>query len=332
MSGLQIARSYNAIGNLEKADKQYEGVVRHYSGMEVAQYEWGTLLIKFNKSAKAKMLFLELIQKNSSNPEYYYQLGKAVEKIEGTEKSLPYHKNAVTIDSTHLRSIFQIGKYYVKKRNKDSVLYYVDKGLAFYPEDVSLINLKALAYFNNKEFPKCIPYFEQLLALGEHKKYMYMKLAYAYFRTWEFEPSKKAYKTAIQMNGNDNDGEAFFELAQVFRKNREIDSAQYYLKKSIEVQKPNFFRQYEGLAQTYRVQGNLSQSLYYYTLAHKEAPDEARVFYQICAVKEQIKKDTKASLSCYEDFLANYKDEPYLPQIVAKRIRELKIQMHLEKE
>ena len=48
----------------------------------------------------------------------------------------------------------------------------MNQGLKVYPDDVSLINLKALAYFNNNEYQKALPLFERLVALGEIQEFI----------------------------------------------------------------------------------------------------------------------------------------------------------------
>lgn len=129
------------------------------------------------------------------------------------DKSIPFYKRAIDVDSTHLRSLFQLSKYYLVKRETDSVITYTTQGLNFYPKDVALINLKGLAYFNNEEFRKSVPLFEKLLALGEEELFVFMKLGYAYFRTWEFEKAKKMYAAALLIE--DDHAGAFFELGNV---------------------------------------------------------------------------------------------------------------------
>lgn len=50
VAGLQIARSYNAIGNFEKAIIQYESLISANANNQLAQFELGKLLIKVNNS------------------------------------------------------------------------------------------------------------------------------------------------------------------------------------------------------------------------------------------------------------------------------------------
>ena len=68
----------------------------------------------------------------------------------------------------------------------------------------------------------------------------------------------------------------------------------------------------------------------YYKLAHTEDPTEPRYYYQVCALIDQTSKDAKVKLGCYAYYVKNYgTKQPYLSEIVGKRISELKEEIHL---
>jgi len=122
-----------------KAEAQSSTLAIADSLYEIARFELGKLFIKTKDFNKARKLFSKLIATNSQNPEYYYYLGETFRKLEQPASSLVAHKNAVAIDSTHLRSLFQLGKYFTIKQERNNALRYVDAGLRFYAEDVSFV-------------------------------------------------------------------------------------------------------------------------------------------------------------------------------------------------
>lgn len=328
---LQIARAYNAVGNYDKAIIQYENVIAKDEGIQIARFELAKLYFKTKQFEKSSMLFADLVAKNQSNPEYFYYQGEVFQDLGQLASSLTAYKKAVAIDSTHLRSLFQLGKYYVVKQERNEALLYIDKGLRFYESDISLINLKALALYTNNEYEKSIPFFERLIALGEEKKHIYTKLANAYFTEWEFDKAKKTYHTLIEIDQENED--AYFNLGSVFYKTKELDSAKYYVKKSIEVQKVTFEKEYGFLAAMHRSEDNIAEALKYYKLAFKEDPSNPRYYYQICALIDQTHKDPKVKLEYYENFIKKFgKKRPYLSEIVTRRISELKEEIHFAAE
>jgi len=90
-----------------------------------------------------------LTASGDDNPEYQYYLGEAFQELDQPASALTAYKKAVKLDSTHLRSLFRLGKYFTIKLERDQALKYVEAGLQFYENDVAFINLKALVYYND---------------------------------------------------------------------------------------------------------------------------------------------------------------------------------------
>jgi tetratricopeptide (TPR) repeat protein len=252
---LQIARAYNAIGNYDKAIRQYKNVTGTDSTLQIGKFELGKLLLKVKGGGEASVFFLNLAGKDSANPEYRYYLGESLQEMGLKDASIAAYKSAVAIDSTHLRSIFRLGKYYVAQREKNMALKYINQGLRFYENDVALINLKALAYFNNDEYEKGKPLFERLLELGEDKEHIYNKLAYCYYKNWELDKAKEMYTALLAFSEARPD--AFFGLGNTSWRVKELDSAAIYFKKAIEEKKPYLGNEFNALARLARVQDDL---------------------------------------------------------------------------
>ncbi len=330
-ANLQIARAYNAIGNFDKAVVQYDNVISKDASWQIARFELGKLYFKTNKFVKAADLFYDLISEGTRNAQYYYYMGRSLYELKSFDEGTQFYKSAFKIDSTHLHSISQLGKHYVVRKEKDSVLKYVDAGLNFYENDVSLINWKALALFNDLEFEKSIPWFEKLVELGEQKEYIYTKLAHCYFKNWDFDKAKETYRILLDID--DTNEEAYFNLGQVFLKNRELDSAQYFIKKSIEVQEVSFEKEYAALGQIAREGKDLKAALEYYKMAHKEDPTNIINYYQLCVMADQYYMDPKIRLKYYEDLIKLFgTKQQYFSEFAAKRISELKEEIHFAKD
>ena len=326
-SNLQIARAYNLIGNYDKAIAQYEAVVDESPELQIARFELGKLYLKTKGYNKARKVFTALVADENTNPEYYYYQGEAHRELEQEASSVVAYKKAVGLDSTHLRSLFRLGKYFVVQQMPSDALTYIDKGLQFYEDDVALINLKALTYFNNDQFEKAIPPFERLLELGEQKEHIYLKLAQSYYKEWEFEKAKNTYNELLGLD--DSVSEAYNGLAAVYWKTKQLDSAEINYKMAIEVQDPILNREYSGLAGIARQRKDLKTALEYYKLAYEEDPSDSMGYYQICTVADQYYKDPKVRLDYYENFKRKFqKTHPYFTETVQKRILELKEEIH----
>ncbi len=326
-SSLQIARAYEAIGNYTKAVVQYRAALDKNPELEIARFEMGKLLLKTKEYDAALEAFTTLISKKDGNPEYFYYLGRVQESMAEITEANNSFRQAIWLDSTHLRSIYSLGKYFVLNQEKDSVLKYVDKGLDFYEEDVSLINLKALAFFNNGQFNLAIPHFEQLLELGEEKPFVYKKLAHGYLMNLETE---KAYQTYRQLlNFQDFEADAYSGFAEVFLKEKQLDSAQFYIKKSIEERTVVFDEEYRDLGRIARLQGKTKEALDYYTRAWEENKNNQYIHYQVCTLADEYYRDPKTKLRYYENLLQQHpKLLPFIEEHAKKRVSELKAEIH----
>lgn len=326
-AGLQIARAYRSIGNNGKAILQYENLITNAPEFIIASFELGKLYLKAKRFDEGRKLFTTLVGVSPENPEYAYYLAECFRALEQPANSLAFYKKAVVADSTHLKSLFQLSKYFVLKGVTNQALEYLTMGLDYYPDDVAFINLKALAFFNNDDYEKALPLFERLIEMGEKKEFVYTKLAFCYFKTWEFEKAKSTYKKLIEIDdGNYN---AYFNLGQVFLKDRQLDSAKYYVRKSIAVQAVTFEKEYASLAHIYRSENDLTTALKYYKRAYEEDPLNYMNYYQICTMIDQTSNDKKLKLSYYQNFIKKFgKNKPYMSERSLKRIRELKEALH----
>ncbi|SDQ23189.1 tetratricopeptide repeat protein [Flagellimonas zhangzhouensis] len=328
MSSIQIARSYNAIGNYEKAIAQYQATLQSHPELSIAQFELGKLLLKTKNKDAALVAFNALINQKQENPEYYYYLGRTLETQMNQVKANQAFRKAVQLDSTHLRSLYSLGKYFVGQEIRDSALVYIDQGLRFYENDVAMINLKAQAYYNNGQFKLAIPHFERLMELGETQPFVLKRVAFCYFRAYKNEEAIKTY----QMLAMDpwSVADAYSGLGDVYFQEKQLDSAQFYIEKSIEERTEIFDQEYADLGRIARIQGKTKQAMDLYTKAWEENKDNYYNYYQVCILADEYFKDPETRLAYYERLLHLYPDAaPFIAERVKKRISEIKEEIHM---
>ena len=330
-AGVQIARAYHAIGNFDKAIIEYKAVLKKEPDLQIAQFELGKLFLKVKDYDAARKLFTHLTAVAKDNAEYYYYLGETFRELQQPASSIVAYKNAVQNDSAHLRSLFQLGKYFVTKMETAQALKYIDKGLSYYGNDVALVNLKAITLFNNNEYKKALPFFEKLLELGEQKEFIYNKLAYCYFKNWEFEKAKATYNILLDID--ERNAHVYYNLSQVYLKNRQLDSAKYFLKTAIEVKQPSFAREYMSLASLAREERDFKLAFDYYKMAYAEDESNEWMYFNVCTAADQFYSDPKPKLQYYENFITKFgASKHYYSKLVAKRITELKEEIHFTKD
>ena len=329
-SDIQIANAYNIIGNYDKAISQYESVVSNDKGQVIANFELGKLFLKTKKTTKAIEVFKQLTMYQPENPEFHYYEGIAWQEYDSITKANKAFKAAIQRDSTHLRSIYHLGKYYVKQRKLDSVLYYVDRGLQFYENDVSLINLKALAYYNNNFSYLALALYEKLLGLGEKTEYVYEKLGNLYDEKREYEKSKVAFQKFLDLNATNHN--ALYGLGNAYYRLKVLDTAATFIQESIKQQQIILDTEYNALARIAVEQGNLKDAIRYYQMALEEEPTGKIYKYEICFLTDQYYKDPKMKLGCYKGYMERFGNkQDYFTEFAQKRINELIEEIHFEK-
>lgn len=329
-AGLQIARAYGSMGNYDKAIRQYSALLEASPEMDIARFELGKLLFRTKELGPAREVFNSLAAKGHGNPEYPYYLGRTLELLGLRSGANGAFHRAIALDSTHLRSLYALAKHFSAAGEKDSVLRYVDQGLRVYGDDVSMIHLKAMAYFKNREFHRAAPLFERLLALGEDSPFILKNLAYSQFRNMDPQKAIDNYRRLMEFP--EYLAAAYSGLGEVYFKEEQLDSAQYYINKSIAEQRVSFDREYADLGRIARLRGDTKLALDHYTRAWEENPDNPFLYLQLCQLADEYYKDPKVALRHYEKLLVLYPDvHPALGERAKFRIGELREEIHYGK-
>lgn len=330
-SSLQIARAYNASGNYEKAITQYLSVIKNNSENVLSKFELGKLYDKTKKWDVAYVLFKELTESKEANPEFYYYLGKVYLKKTDFDEAIEVLNKAIEMDNTHLRSIYLLGKHYVQVEEPSNAVEIINLGLNVAPNDVALLNLKALAHFNNGFYDKSAPLFKKLLELGEEKPFVFKKLGYSHFKNLDLEKAKEAYKSLSAIPNYKAD--AYYGMSEVFMEEQQLDSAEIYMKKSIAERRYIYDEEYKTLGRIARLKNQLKKALDYYTKAWEENKANFINYYQVCILADEYYKDPKTRLGYYEKLLTDFKNvSPFISERVKKRISELKEEIHYKSD
>lgn len=328
---LQIARAYAAMGNTNKAIAEYEGMLQRFGDNALAQFELGKLYDKTKNYGAAQRVFETLTKSENENPEFYFYLGKVLQSQLDYEHGNHALKEAVKLDSAHLRSIYLLGKYFVAVEEYDNAATFVELGLKSAPDDVALINLKGLNFFNRGLFEEAAIDFERLVTLGETKPFVYKKLGFAQYKNWNFKRAKECYHQLSQMTNYEAD--AYKGLGEVFLKEEELDSAAIYFKKSIEERRYIFDDEYQSLGRIARLKNELKEALDYYKKAWEEDRGNQFNYWQVCVLADEYYKDPKTKLGYYNKLLSDFNDlMPFLMERAQKRIRELRQEIHFAEE
>ena len=122
-----LGKSYLAQGNANQTIKIYEEILSKDSTNLILKFDLAKLYTKEYRKSDAIPLLESLIQADSLNPGYYYELGKIYKNkgASGFMKSGNYFLDTYRRDSTHLKSIYELCKFYKQIKFKDSTMLYL---------------------------------------------------------------------------------------------------------------------------------------------------------------------------------------------------------------
>ncbi len=327
---LQIARAYLTLGNQDKAVEKYENIVLANPQAQAALFELGKIYFDRNQTQKADSLFRKLIEKDSLNPQYFYELG-LINTTENLVESLKLFKKAYQIDTTYIKTIYQIGKTHLMFRKADSALVYVDKGLLLSPNAADLINIKAQSHFYEKNYYFAIEQYDRLIEMNQASIFIYKDLAKCYMGTNQYELAICTYEKLLQYN--DEDADAIYDMGMAYKELEAPDHAVKLIEQSIEARYYNFSGEYEDIGEIYLKQKKYNQALTYFKKAIDEDDNNHFLAFKICLIVDLHFKDLNTKLNYYQNYLAKFETkQEFQTEYAKKRINAIKEELFMKGE
>lgn len=323
-----IAKSYMAIGNYDKALTFYELAKTANEDNLLVQYEYAKLLTRTKKYEKANQLFSSLIELDSLNPNYYYQLGLVLEKQKDTLAILQFNKT-YSLDKTHQKAIFKIAKQQLIKRNFLDAHRFIDTGLESYENNVELISLKAQTYYHQEFYTHAIVWFKKLLALGEKSEFIHEKLSLSYAQNSDYEDAIYHRKQAL--NYNPYDANALYVIGTYYVSLNNFEKAEDYVKQALFIQDQSLSEEYQNLGTILNRQKKYEDAIKAFKKSLKEDPTNMMSEFFLLRTKDEYYGDLDSKITLYEQFIEKH-EKSYFITFAQKRLKELKEEKFLEKK
>tara|TARA_R110002049_G_scaffold55735_5_gene154348 strand:- start:3632 stop:4762 length:1131 start_codon:yes stop_codon:yes gene_type:complete len=323
-----IAKSYLAIGNYDKALTFYELAKTANEDNLLVQYEYAKLLTRTKKYEKANQLFSSLIELDSLNPNYYYQLGLVLEKQKDTLAILQFNKT-YSLDKTHQKAIFKIAKQQLIKRNFLDAHRIIDTGLESYENNVELISLKAQTYYHQEFYTHAIVWFKKLLALGEKSEFIHEKISLSYAQNSDYEDAIYHRKQAL--NYNPYDANAMYVIGTYYVSLNNFEKAEDYVKQALFIQDQSLSEEYQYLGTILNRQKKYEDAIKAFKKSLKEDPTNMMSEFFLLRTKDEYYGDLDSKITLYEQFIEKH-EKSYFITFAQKRLKELKEEKFLEKK
>lgn len=329
----QLGKSHQFIGNSDRAIELFEEVLNNNSENLLLKYNLAKLYISERKVNKAIDLFKELSEKDSLNPNYPYQLGAAYEKLgqKGFYDSANSFFNAYILDSLHLKSIYNIAKFYEKLKFKDSTSLFIDKGLSINPKSINFNQLKAKNSFYKKEFDTTLIYLKRLEELEFKTMFTYKMYGLTYLNMKNYEKAEEYFKIAQRKDLRD--ASVNYNLGLVYKEMKQYKKAEMHFFMSMSELKPDTDKHYFELGQIQLAQKDLKKAHKYFEEGFKNNRGSYLLLYQLALVSDSFFKDKKIALKHYEIYVDKFLSRDEESTLFAKRrIKEITKELFIKGE
>jgi tetratricopeptide (TPR) repeat protein len=323
-----IAKAYIAIGNYGEGLSYYKKAISVNPEDFLLRYQYAKLLSKTKDFKEAQMRFTALIENDSLNPNFHYELGIILEKLKDTT-ALNSFKIAYKLDPTHQKAIFKIAKKHLIKRRFKEAHTIIDKGLESYSDNVELISLKAQTYYHQEYYTHAVVWFQKLLELGEKSEFIHEKLSLSYAQNSDYKEA--IYHREEALKYNPHDANAMFVLGDYYAKLDDFEKAEDYYKKSLKLRDVSLSNEYQKLGIVLNRQKKHKEAIKAFQKAQKENPDDVMNSFFILRTKDEYYADIDTKIKLYEDFLNNKESSP-LKAYAERRLKELKEEKFLERD
>ncbi len=329
----KLGRSYQASGNSTKAIELYEEVLKVKLENGLLKYELAKLYLNHQKVKKAINLFSDLSQKDMLNPNYQYQLGVAYHKLgqEGFYDSGNHFLKAYKIDSLHLKSIYNLIKFYKKLKFKDSTSLFIDKGLEINPKSISFNQLKVKDAFLKKEFDTTLVYLKILEELNSKTIFTYKMYGLTYLKLKEYEKAKYYFKFAQKIDYRD--ANVLFNLGLVNKALKNYKEAEMNFLMSISFQKPDIDANYYELGILQLEQKKLKKALQSFKKGYENNSRNYLILFQLAMLTDDYYKDKKIALKHYKRYIDRFSSKHTASTLYAKqRVKEIQKELFIKGE
>lgn len=336
---LQIARAYKGKGVTTSALEFYNKSLDVDATQPIAQTEYGRLLLTRSKFLTADSVFSDLANRYPTNPEYFYQWGRALKGKKGKDTlklsssvlkekvSLPQDAfaKAVQLDSTHQKAMFELAKYYLTQKEYRSVEQITFKAFESDPENIEMIGVLAQNYYYKGWWTEAIEWFNKLLDMGVDTLFVREKLGRAYYEKRDYELAIENYEEVLGYD--EEDWGTHITLARLQNFNRDYDKAITYGILALKFKNLPLDDIYYTIGRTYEFKKDFEKAMRFYKYATREDPYNFDAVYGIAVVADNYYEDKEEVLKLYESFIANFtetKNPPYTARIAKERIAILR--------
>lgn len=330
---IKLANVYATLGYKQKAIDLYEAVFKKDSSNLLVAYSLGKLYLKEMKPKSAAKIFRYLNIQDTLNPNYPYQLGKAL-ALQGRKKMLSMGQSyidAYTIDTLHLNSIYEVAKFFKTINVRDTSRIFIEKGLKIDSTNINFLQLKANDQYFGKEFEEAIVTLRKLEELKFKSINTYEMYGMSYFNLEQIDSAEVYFKKALKLDRQNP--KILYRLGTIEYQKDNFKPAELYTLQAIMYSKPDLDKEYMLLGIIAKDELDFKRAVTYFEEAVKNNRNNVDALFQLAFTADSYYEDKKIALNYYERFIDRFESKsPKLTKYASDRIKEIRKQYFIEGE
>lgn len=328
---VKLAQLYLAMGLTSKAVETYEVLIKNDTSNLLVANSLGKLYLSQNQPKRAEKLFRFLQSKDPENPNFPYQIGESLEKQNKFNEMGQSYLNAYKLDTLHLKSIFELAKFFKALRFQDSTTLFINKGLQIDSNNINFNQLKANDLYFAKDFKNTLTYLKKLDSLNYISVSTYEMAGMCYYNLQEFDLAETYFKKAISLDPSDYT--IYYRLATLYYDKKDYKMSKFFLFQSIGAAKPDLDRQYFLIGIIYKEENNLKEAIDSFEKSYQNNYSNYKALFELATTSDVYYEDKKIALKRFQQYISKFKRNDEKMTIYAEnRIEEIKKHYFLKGE
>jgi len=294
----KLTRVYEGYGQIAKAIAISEKILSKDSLNYLEKYHLARLYAKSRRKPEALKILHNLIKIDPGNAHYHYKTGLYETDM---NRRLDAFLRAYRLDSMHRKNLYMLIKNYKAIKFIDSAEYYIDKGLAIYPQDTKFLRQKVIADYRHKKYKDMLHHLKRLDSLHYEKLFVYKNTGLAYLMTGDWVHAENYLKKALGEERGDPVN--YYYLGLLYEKKNDLKKAQQYFKLAIKLKQPSLDKEYFELGMIAKKQRKLKKAIAYFKDAHQNNPKNPDALLQLAMMSEVYYKSPEQAIGYYEKYL-----------------------------
>jgi len=326
---LKLANVFATIGYKDKAIDLYEDVFKKDSSNLLVAHNLGKLYLRELKPKSAEQLFRYLKNQDTLNPNYPYQLGKALGLQRKKLQMGQSYIDAFTIDTLHLNSIYEVAKFFKTINVRDTSRIFIEKGLKIDSTNINFLQLKANDQYFEKEFEEALVTLKMLETLKFRSINTYEMFGMSYFNLEKIDSAEIYFKKALKMDSKNP--KILYRLATLEYQRENFKIARLLAMQSIMYSKPDHDKQYMLLGIMAKNEFNYKSAVNYFDEAVKNNSTNVDALFELAFAADSYYEDKKIALKYYERFIERFESKNLkLSKYASERIKQLRKQLFMD--